>query len=259
MLEIFSLKGRSAFITGASRGLGRAMALGLAKAGAHVTLAGRDIAKLDESVAAIRAIGGTADKVAFDLTDPGSAAAAVAGTLKSQGRLDILVNNAGINIRTAFMDATMAQWNQVMDTNLTATAVLTREALGPMLKQGHGRIINIGSALSLVGRERMTSYVASKHAIAGFTKSIAAEFGRAGVTCNCIAPGYFNTEINTAVMGNTGFVKNVSDRTTLGRWGEPEELAGAVVFLASDASSYVNGHVMVIDGGLTAAFVLPAA
>lgn len=256
---MFSLKGKVAFITGASRGLGRAMARALAQAGAQVTLAGRDVAMLAESEAAIVEAGGTADRIAFDLADFDAAAAAISSIVERHGRLDILVNNAGINIRSPFMDETLAQWNQVINTNLTATSVLTREALRPMIKQGRGRIINVGSALSLLGREGMTSYVSSKHALAGFTKTIAAEFGRRGITCNCIAPGYFNTEINTAVLSNPRYVHNVSERTTLGRWGEPAELGGAVVFLASDASSYVNGHVLVVDGGISAAIVLPPA
>jgi gluconate 5-dehydrogenase len=256
-LKMFSLAGKVALVTGASRGLGRAMAMALAAAGAKVVLGGRDVPKLEEAVAEIRNDGGKAEYLAFELQDTAAGTAAIAEVVKRHGRIDILVNNAGINAWKSFLDSTEEDWHRVMDTNVTATYVLAREALRPMLEQGWGRIINVGSALSVVGRANIASYVTSKHAIAGLTKSIAAEFGARNITCNCIAPGYFNTEINAGLIATPGFGDAVANRTTVGRWGEPAELAGAVVFLASDASAYVNGHTLLVDGGLTAAYVSP--
>lgn len=256
---LFSLHGRVAFVTGASGGLGRAMAVALAHAGATVVIAGRNQARLKDTEAAVQAAGGVVQSVVFDLEDHDAATRAVADTVARHGALDILVNNAGMNLRGPMLDSTVAEWNTVMSTNVTATYVLTREALRPMVARGWGRIINIGSALSVIGRQHIASYVASKHAVAGFTKVVAAEFGRSGITCNCLAPGYFNTEINDALTAAGGVAASIRGRIALGRWGDPHELAGAVVFLASEASSYVTGHVLLADGGLTAAFVLPEA
>jgi gluconate 5-dehydrogenase len=257
MLDMFSLKGKVAVVTGASRGIGRALADALAQAGAKVVLAARDVPKLKEAVDAIRKAGGDAEYIAFELQDTAAGVAAIADVVKRHGRLDILVNNAGINVWKPFLESTEEDWHRVLDTNLTSTYVLAREALKPMVAQGWGRVINVGSALSVIGREKTSSYVASKHAIAGLTKSIAGEFGSRNITCNCIAPGYFMTEINTALLAKPGFAQTVSNRTTVGRWGEPQEMAGAIVFLASEASSYVNGHVLLVDGGITAAYVSP--
>lgn len=257
VLGMFSLKGKVAMVTGASRGLGRAMAASLAEAGAKVVLGGRDVPKLEEAVADIRKSGGDAEYIAFELQDTSAGVAAIAEVVRRHGRLDVMVNNAGINEWKSFLDSTVEDWHRVIDTNVTATYVLAREALRPMLAQGWGRVINVGSALSVIGRANIASYVTSKHAIAGLTKAIAAEFGGRNITCNCIAPGYFLTEINTTLLAKPGFGEAVANRTTVGRWGEPAELAGAVVFLASDASAYVNGHVLLVDGGITAAYVSP--
>ncbi len=254
---LFSLHGKVAFVTGASGGLGRAMALGLSQAGATVVIAGRNIARLQATHDAVEAQGGKAHSMAFDMQDYAAAAQAIADTATRHGRLDILVNNAGLNLRGPLLDSTVDEWNTVMNTNMTATYVLTREALRPMVANGWGRIINIGSALSVIGRQRIASYVASKHAVAGFTKAVAAEFGRSGITCNCLAPGYFNTEINDTLTSVGGVTANIMGRIAMRRWGDPHELAGVAVFLASDASSYVTGHVLLADGGLTAAFALP--
>lgn len=257
LASLFSLHGKVAFVTGASGGLGRAMALALSKAGATVVIAGRDAGRLRETEQAVQAQGGTVDTAIFDLADYGAAAQAIGEAVARHGRLDILVNNAGLNLRGPLLDSSVADWDAVMNINMTATYVLTREALRPMVAQGWGRIINIGSALSVMGRQQIASYVASKHAVAGFSKAVAAEFGRSGITSNCLAPGYFNTEINDTLTLVSGMAANIKGRIAMRRWGDPHELAGAVVFLASDASSYVTGHVLLADGGLTAAFVLP--
>ncbi len=255
--SLFSLHGKVAFVTGASGGLGRAMALALAQAGAAVVVAGRHAARLQQTVDLLTDAGAAVHSVIFDLADHAAGVRAVADTLARHGRLDILVNNAGLNRRGPLLDSTAADWDFVMNTNMTATYVLTREALRPMVAQGWGRVINIGSALSLMGRQQIASYVASKHAVAGFSKAVAAEFGRHGITCNCLAPGYFNTEINDSLTSVSGMAANITGRIAMRRWGDPHELAGVVVFLASEASSYVTGHVLLADGGLSAAFVLP--
>jgi gluconate 5-dehydrogenase len=251
MQDMFSLAGKVALVTGASRGLGLAMAQALAGAGAEVVLNARGEDALRAGAATIVAAGGKAAFVPFDVADEAAASAAIAGVARRHGRLDILVNNAGTVSRRALVESTTDEWRRVLEVNLTALYVLAREAARAMLAQGTGRIINIGSILSQVGRATIPSYVASKHGVAGLTKALAAELGPKGVTVNAIAPGYFRTEINVELQRNPEFDRMVKGRTPLGRWGEAHELGGAVVFLASDAAAYVNGHVLVVDGGMT--------
>lgn len=259
LMDIFSLAGRVALVTGASRGLGRDMALALAEAGATVALGGRDQARLEETMASIRALGGAAEIIPFPLEDEGAGIVAVRSLADRHGRLDILVNNAAMISWSEFSQSETAEWRRTLDVNLTATYVLCREAAKVMLPAGHGRIINIASLLSLVGRERTAAYVASKHGLVGLTRTLAAELGARGITCNAIAPGYFLTDINAAVKARSGMTQMVADATAVGRWGEPREMRGIAVFLASDASSYINGHVLVADGGLSESFNLPPA
>lgn len=251
MLDPFRLDGQVALVTGASRGFGLEIAKLLAKAGAHVVLNGRHADTLRQAAEQVRAQGGSAEAAAFDVADAPAAEAAIDAIIGRHGRLDVLVNNAGINIRRPLAEYALADWQQVINTNLTAAFVLARAAGMAMARQGSGRIINIGSVLSVVGRATIPAYTASKHGIAGLTKALAAELGPQGVTCNAIAPGYFETEINAELMQKPEFVAFVTGRTPLRRWGRPEELAGVVLFLASGAASYVNGHVLVVDGGMT--------
>ena len=240
-----------AAITGGGQGIGRAIAYRFAEAGYAISLCDLDIDAGDEAAAQIRARGGTA------LFRPADVALAVdvetwmTETERQLGCPDILINNAGINIRKPLAELTLDDWRSVIDVDLTAAYALSRRAALGMVKRGHGRIINIGSVLSVKGRASIPAYTAAKHGIAGLTKSFAAELGVSGVTCNAIAPGYFETEINRDLMANEAFVKFVNDRTPLRRWGKPEELAGAALFLASPAASYVNGHVLAVDGGMT--------
>jgi gluconate 5-dehydrogenase len=257
-MKMFSLEGKTALITGASRGLGRAMAQGLAGAGAHVVLAARDMGKLEETQSLITQDGGSADILAFDLTDEASCIAAVPEVVRRHGRIDILLNDAGLITWSEFTESTSEDFHRVLDTNLTADYLLCREAAKPMKAQGSGRIINIVSVLGIMGRSKTASYVASKHGIIGLTRSVAADLGRFGVTCNCIAPGYFMTEINDSLKARPGFVQSVKDNIPAGRWGDPDEMRGAAIFLASDSSSYVNGHVLMVDGGLSEVFTIPA-
>lgn len=246
--DMFNLSGQVALVTGASRGFGLEIAKLFAEAGAIVVLNGRHRDTLQEVAGTL---GGQADIAAFDVADTGASAAAVAAIEQKHGKLDILVNNAGTNIRKPLAEVTLDDWRTVLDTNLTGAFALARAAALGMARRGHGRIINIGSVLSVLGRANIAAYTASKHGIVGFTKSFAAELGASGVTCNAIAPGYFETELNRPLLDDPAFVAFVNQRTPLRRWGKPHELAGAALFLASPAASYVNGHVLAVDGGLT--------
>ncbi len=250
-MQAFRIDGRVALITGASRGFGLEMARLFGQAGAHVVLNGRHAATLEACAEGLRGEGINASIAAFDVADGAAASAAIAQILADHGRLDILVNNAGMNIRKPLADYTLAEWQQVLNTNLTAAFVLSQAAGLKMAEQGFGRIINIGSILSVLGRATIPAYTASKHGILGLTKALAAELGPKGVTVNAIAPGYFETELNAELMARPEFVAFVNGRTPLGRWGQPAELAGAALFLAAPAGGYVNGHLLVVDGGLT--------
>lgn len=258
-MKMFSLDGRVAMVTGASRGLGLAMAQALAAAGAHVVLAARDAARLNEVAEGIRSAGGSADVEAFDLLDEAAVVAAVPRIVARHGRLDVLLNNAGICLWGGLLESTTESWRRTLDTNLTAVYLLAREAARPMIVQRTGRIINIGSYVSVIGRERLTAYVASKHGLAGLTKSLAGELGRHGITCNGIAPGFFQTQMAAPILDDPARARIFTDAIAMGRWGRPDELAGAAVFLASDAASYVNGHMLHVDGGVAEVLSLPVA
>lgn len=258
-MKLFSLAGKVALVTGASRGLGRAMARSLAEAGATVVLAARDVSKLEAAAAEIRAAGYRADIEAFDLTDEQKVIAAVPNILRRHGKLDILLNNAGVCMWGGFLESSLDAWRLTMETNLTATYLLSREAAKPMLAQKCGRIINVGSYVSKLGRERLQAYVASKHGVAGFTKSLAGELGRHGITVNAIAPGFFLTEMAEPITSDPKRQQVFTNAIAMGRWGKPEELGGVAVFLASEAASYVNGHVLHVDGGVADVLSLPIA
>jgi gluconate 5-dehydrogenase len=222
-------------------------------------LAARDTERLEQAVAQIRAEGGDAHALAFDLLDEAAVVAAVPQLLERHGRLDILLNNAGICIWSGFLESTLETWNRTLATNLTAVYLLAREAARPMIAQKWGRIINVGSYVSVIGRERLQAYAASKHGLLGLTKSIAGEVGRHGVTCNAIAPGFFMTEMAEPVRRDPARMQIFTNAIALGRWGDPAELAGPAVFLASEASSYVNGHTLHVDGGVAEVLSLPVA
>ncbi|MBK5010925.1 glucose 1-dehydrogenase [Pseudomonas sp. S60] len=256
-MQLFSLQGKVALVTGASRGLGRAMAMGLAAAGALVVLAARDRERLLEVAEAIRQQGGQADIQAFDLADEAAVVAAVPAIVQRHGRLDVLLNNAGICLWQPLLDSSLDDWRRTLDINLTAHYLLAREAARPMLAQGSGAIINVASYVARVGREKLQAYVASKHGVVGLTKSLAGELGPRGIRCNAICPGYFHTDMAEPVSANPALWETVRSHISVGRWGNPEELQGAAVFLASDASSYVNGHSLMVDGGVSEVLCLP--
>ena len=257
MTQRFSLKGQVAVVTGASRGLGLEMARAIGESGARVYMTARGVERLEQSVAELKSEGLDAVALPFDLADMKACVDAVAQVVSAEGRLDILVNNAGINAWEPLPKATVETWDRVMTTNVRATYLLCREAARAMERTGYGRIVNIGSALAVVGRENVTAYTASKHGVAGLTRALAAELGPKGITCNMMAPGYFRTEINDKILAQPGYERGVSNRIPLHRWGNPDEAGGVVAFMVSRAASYMNGHVLVVDGGLTETFVLP--
>jgi gluconate 5-dehydrogenase len=251
---LFSLDGRVALVTGSTRGLGFAIAKALASAGAHVVLNSRRPEEVAGRVSELSGAGLAVSGAAFDVADEGRAASEIARVIADRGRLDVLVNNAGIVHRGKFVDVKTEAWREVLDVNLTACFVLAREAARHMVQRGSGRIINVGSVMSGIARWGAPAYVATKHGLVGLTRAIAVEFGHRGITCNTIAPGFFKTELNVSQREHPKTNEQVQARTPSRRWAEPDELAGAAVFLASDASSYVNGLTLYVDGGLTAAF-----
>lgn len=258
-IDLFRLNDRVAIVTGASRGLGRAIALGFAEAGAHVVLCARDRARLESVAEEIRGKGGSASIISFDLADHQAVENAIPAIVAAHGRVDILVNNGGISEWSAFTESTTERWQTVFDTNVTAMYVLSREAAKPMIAQGKGRIINFGSYVSTIGRERLAAYTASKHAVAGLTKSIAGELGRHNVTCNAIAPGFFDTDMAAPTVADPERARVFRSAIAMGRFGDPCEIVGAAIFLASDAASYVTGQILHVDGGVANALSLPVS
>ena len=252
ILNAFSLEGRRALVTGASRGLGRAIALALADAGADVVCAGSTRESAAETAEAVRKRGREAWRVGADLADR-AAVDRLADEAETQaGRIDILVNNAGTIRRHPAAEYPVEDWDVVLETNLDAVFLLSRRFGGAMIERGHGKIINIASLLSFTGGVTVPAYTASKHAVAGLTKALANEWAEHNVQVNAIAPGYFRTDNTQALQDNPQRAKAIGDRIPAGRWGEPSDLGGAAVFLASRASDYVNGHILVVDGGWTA-------
>jgi len=251
-LSLFSLEGKVALITGSGQGIGLALAEGLSEAGAHVVLNGRDKAKLERAQQALLAGGRKASVAAFDVTDQKAVEAGVAGIEADIGPIEILINNAGMQKRAPIIEFPVEGWHEVMNTNLHSVFYVTQAVAKRMVPRSRGKIINIGSVMSELGRATIIPYTASKGAVKMMTRGLAAELGKHNIQANAIGPGYFATEINTALIADEAFSGWVRSRTPAGRWGETKELVGAAIFLSSAASDYVNGHLLMVDGGLTA-------
>jgi gluconate 5-dehydrogenase len=250
--QLFDLAGRTALVTGSSRGLGRAMAEGLAEAGAALVLNGADAGRLAETAAAMRAAGHTVHEARFDVTNEAEILAAFAELDAKRIAIDILVNNAGIQFRRPMVELDTADWRRVIEVNLTSAFVIGREAARRMIPRGRGKIINIGSLTSDVARATVAPYTAAKGGIKMLTRAMTAEWAAHGIQANAIGPGYMLTEMNRALVDDPAFNAWVIGRTPARRWGKPAELIGTVVFLASTASDYVNGQIIYVDGGMLA-------
>jgi 2-dehydro-3-deoxy-D-gluconate 5-dehydrogenase len=244
----FSLAGRTALVTGARRGIGAAIAAGYAAAGAELILMARDAA-LEDTLEAIKQNGGgEATVVIADFADP-AAVEAAARRIVDNRKVDILLNNAGTIRRAPAAETTTADWQHVIDVNLNSTWAVTRPVGAAMAERRTGKIVTIASLLSFQGGITVPAYTASKHAVAGLTRALANEWGPAGVQVNAIAPGYISTDNTTELRADPDREAAIRQRIPAGRWGRPEDVVGAAVFLASEAADYVNGHVLAVDGG----------
>jgi gluconate 5-dehydrogenase len=250
--KIFDLSGRTALITGSSRGLGQAIAAGLAAAGASVVLNGANAARLSAAASALREAGYSVQELPFDVTDEAAVTAAFARLDEAGTSVDILVNNAGIQLRKPMVELATPEWQRVIDTNLTSAFVIGREAAKRMIPRGHGKIINIGSLMSGLARATVAPYAAAKGGIKLLTQAMAAEWAGHGLQANAIGPGFMLTDMTSLLAENADFASWLRARTPAQRWGRPEDLVGTAVFLASAASDYVNGQIIYVDGGITA-------
>jgi len=250
----FRLDGQVALVTGAGRGLGLEMARGLARAGATVIINGRDAGRLAAARDGLARDGSDAQALAFDLTDDAAVTAALADIMARFGRLDILVNNAAARDRRALAQFGPGDMEALLAANIAAPFEISRKAAALMKAAGYGRIINITSIAASISRAGDALYTTSKGGLDAMTRALAAELGPHGVTVNSVSPGYFATEANASMVADAGVEAWLGQRTSLGRWGRPEEIAGAVVFLASREASYITGHALAVDGGFLAHF-----
>jgi gluconate 5-dehydrogenase len=251
-IGLFDLTGRTALVTGSSQGIGLALARGLAGAGAAVILNGRDTAKLARAAENLRREGATVHLLPFDVTDHAAARAAVDTYEATTGPIDILVNNAGVQHRAPLQDFPADAFERLLRTNVASLFHVGQAAARHMIARGRGHIINIASVQTALARRNIAPYTATKGAVGNLTKGMAADWAPHGLNCNAIAPGYFKTDLNAALWQDPAFNSWLEQRTPAGRWGRLEELVGAAIFLASDAASFVNGHVLYVDGGITA-------
>ena len=248
-LGLFDLKGRRALVTGSSQGIGLALAKGLAAAGAELVLNGRDEGKLSK---AAEGFDGKVHILPFDATDHEAVRRAVDDFEADTGTIDILVNNAGMQFRTQLEDFPADAFERLLRTNISSVFNVGQAVARHMIKRGAGKIINIASVQTALARPSIAPYTATKGAVGNLTKGMATDWAKYGLQCNAIAPGYFDTPLNAALVADADFSSWLEKRTPAGRWGQVEELVGACIFLASDASSFVNGHILYVDGGITA-------
>ncbi|MDP5219532.1 SDR family oxidoreductase [Ruegeria sp. 2205SS24-7] len=252
MTNIFSLSGKRALITGSSQGIGYALARGMAAAGAEIVLNGRDTSKLSAAAEALRAEEANVSELAFDATDHDGVRAAVDGFEAQTGAIDILVNNAGMQHRTELENFPADAFEKLLQTNIASVFHVGQAVARHMIGRRAGKIINIASVQTALARPGIAPYTATKGAVGNLTKGMATDWAKHGLQCNAIAPGYFDTPLNAALVADPEFSAWLEKRTPAGRWGRVEELVGACVFLSSDASSFVNGHTLYVDGGITA-------
>ena len=248
-LSLFDLTDKRVLITGSSQGIGFALAKGLAATGAEIVLNGRDGDKLEK---AAEALGGTVHQLAFDVTDHEAARAAIDGFEVGTGAIDVLINNAGIQHRAELQDFPADAFERLLQTNVASVFHVSQAVARHMIKRECGKIINIASVQTALARPGIAPYTATKGAVGNLTKGMATDWAKYGLQCNAIAPGYFDTPLNAALVADPEFSAWLAKRTPTGRWGNVEELVGAAVFLSSAASSFVNGHTLYVDGGITA-------
>jgi gluconate 5-dehydrogenase len=248
---LFDLAARRALVTGSTQGIGLALAEGLAAHGAAVVLNGRDPARLEAAADRLARRGHSVERAAFDVTDPEAAAEGVAAALAG-GPIDILVNNAGMQHRAPLEDFPADKWRALLTTNVSSVFYVSQPVARAMIARGRGKIINVASVQSELARPGIAPYTATKGAVRNLTRGMATDWARHGIQVNAIAPGYFRTPLNRALVEDHAFTAWLEARTPAARWGDVEELIGAAVFLAGDASSFVNGHILYVDGGITA-------
>ncbi len=251
-LEMFNLKGTRALVTGSSQGIGFALARGLAAAGAQVVLNGRDTSKLAAAASELSETGASVRELSFDATDHEGVRSAVDNFEENVGPIDILINNAGMQHRTELQDFPADAFERLLQTNVASVFHVGQAVARHMIERKSGKIINIASVQSALARPGIAPYTATKGAVTNLTKGMATDWAKYGLNCNAIAPGYFDTPLNAALVADPEFSAWLEKRTPAGRWGNVEELVGAAVFLASPASSFVNGHTLYVDGGITA-------
>lgn len=247
----FDLSGKTAIVTGASRGLGSYFARALAGAGADLVITSRRLQALAETRRAVEALGRRALPLELEVCDHASIERMVEAAQEHYGHIDILINNAGVNIRKSAVEVTWDDWNTVLDTNLRGAFFVAQAVAKRMIPRGYGRVVNIGSVTSVFGYAGITPYCASRGGVKQLTMSLADEWGAHGITVNCLAPGWFETDQNRVLYQNEAWVAYLEDRIPLGRHGQPHDLDGAVVFLASDSSAYITGQTILVDGGIT--------
>ncbi|MEP2978381.1 MAG: SDR family oxidoreductase [Lentilitoribacter sp.] len=249
---LFDLNGKTALITGSSQGIGFALAKGLAAAGAAIVLNGRDTSKLSKAAEELKATGAKVFELAFDATDHEGVKTAVDQFEGEHGAIDILVNNAGMQHRTALEDFPADMFEKLLSTNIASVFSVGQAVARHMIKRKAGKIINIASVQTALARPGIAPYTATKGAVGNLTKGMATDWAKYGLQCNAIAPGYFDTPLNAALVADPEFSAWLEKRTPAGRWGNVEELVGACIFLSSAGSSFVNGHTLYVDGGITA-------